>query len=377
MQMRERSILPGIKRGFVRCIFALAILLTSVSLVAQQSDSVRNAPAVFPGAPSPPMAGPQSEATFSQQGSGATLLGTVVDNQGHVLQGAEVTLSGPTGSPAQTVQSGSNGQFEFTGLPPSTYKLTATAPGMSAFTSAQLPLAAGEFKILPPVSLSIAPVSTTVTVTGKSKQLSEEQVHIAEKQRIFAVIPNFYSNYNWNAPPMLAKQKFQLSLRSIFDPIEFLSVAGVAGAEQYENVFPDYGSGIEGYGKRYGAAFANVASSILLSRAVYPSIFHEDPRYFYMGKRGSITKRALYAIAAAVVARGDDGRWKPNYSSVLGDFSAAAVSNLYYPPANRGAWLVFFNGLAGVGNDAASNLIREFILKHITSHAPKGTSGKP
>ena len=196
------------------------------------------------------------------------------------------------------------------------------------------------------------------------------------KQRVGGVFPNFYSSFDWNAPPMLVKQKFQLSIRSIIDPVSFLSVAGVAGAEQYRNIFPAYGSGIEGYGKRYGAALANHVSGNLLGRAVYPSIFHQDPRYFYKGK-GTIRKRALYAIPAAVMTRGDDGRWKSNYSQVLGDFSAAAISNLYYPAADRGASLVFFNGLADTGADMVSNLIREFLLKRVTSHVPQGANGQP
>jgi hypothetical protein len=201
-------------------------------------------------------------------------------------------------------------------------------------------------------------------------------VHIAVQQRIGGVIPNFYSSYDWNAPPMLAKQKFQLSVRSIIDPVALLSVAGVAGAEQYRNIFPAYGSGIEGYGKRYGAALANHVSGTLLGRAVYPSIFHQDPRYFYKGK-GSIGSRALYAVSAALIARGDDGRRMPNYSRVLGHFSAAAISNFYYPSSDRGGSLVLFNGLAGIGADAAGNLIREFVLKRITSHVPKGANGQP
>jgi hypothetical protein len=121
---------------------------------------------------------------------------------------------------------------------------------------------------------------------------------------------------------------------------------------------------------------ANHVSGYLLGRAIYPSIFHQDPRYFYKGK-GTIRSRALYAISAAVVARGDDGRWKPNYSRVLGNFSAAAVSNLYYPASDRGASLVLFNGLAETGADAVSNLIREFLLKRITSHVPEGANGQP
>jgi len=206
--------------------------------------------------------------------------------------------------------------------------------------------------------------------------VAEEQLKIAEDQRVGGVIPNFYSSYDWNAPPMQAKQKMQLGIRSIIDPVSFLSVAGVAGAEQYKNVFPAYGGGIEGYGKRYGAAMANHASGTLLGRAVFPSIFHQDPRYFYKGK-GSVGSRALYAISAAVIARGDDGRWKPNYSRVLGNFSAAAISNLYYPASDRGGSLVLLNGVAGIGADAVANLIREFVLKGITSHVPKGANGEP
>jgi hypothetical protein len=153
-------------------------------------------------------------------------------------------------------------------------------------------------------------------------------------------------------------------------------VAGVAGAQQYVNAFPAYGGGIEGYGKRYGAALANHVSGTLLGRAVYPSIFHQDPRYFYKGK-GSVGSRTLYAISTAVIARGDDGRWKPNYSRILGHFSAAAISNLYYPPSDRGGSLVLSNGFAGIGADAVTNLIREFLLKRITSHVPQGANGQP
>jgi hypothetical protein len=307
----------------------------------------------------------------------ASLTGTVLDTNRNVLQGARVTLANPSGSVISTVESGSNGQFAFTGLPPDTYKLTVTKLGMSTFTSPPIPLRAGEGVIVPTVTLSVAGGTTSVTVTsGNREELAQEQVRIAVQQRIGGVIPNFYSAYDWNAPPMQAKQKFQLSFRSIIDPVAFLAVAGIAGAEQYKGIFPAYGSGIEGYGKRYGAAFANHVSGTLLGRAVYPAIFHQDPRYFYKGK-GSIRSRALYATSAAVIARGDDGRWKPNFSRVLGNFSAAAISNLYYPASDRGVSLVVFNGLAGTGADAVSNLIREFLLKRITSHVPKGANGQP
>lgn len=353
-------------RQIFLCLF-LGSVLRPAFIAAQD--------AVLPDAPQRAQDVPPLGIGESQPQGNGSIEGTVLDRNGDVLQGAQVTVSGPSGFPARSVQSGSDGQFSFPGLPPNSYTLTVNAPGMSTYTSPEIALRAGEFHILPAITLSVSSVATSVTVRDK-EQASEEQVQIAVQQRIAGVIPNFYSSYDWNAPPMQAKQKFQLSLRSIIDPVSLLSVAGVAGAEQYKNVFPAYGSGFEGYGKRYGAALANHVSGTLLGRAVYPSIFHQDPRYFYKGT-GSIRSRALYAISAAVIARGDDGKWQPNYSRVLGNFTAAAVSNLYYPSADRGGSLVLLNGLAGVGADAVANLIREFLLKGITSHVPKGANGEP
>lgn len=354
-------------------IFLVVSGLTPPSVRAQQSLDAKSKNSSVADAFQPL----QITAIDSQQVRTGIITGTVLDSNRDVVQGAQVTLQGPADFTPRSVKSGSDGQFTFTALPPYAYKLTITAPGMSGYTSSQIRLQPGQSAIVPAITLSVSGGSTTITVAANEKEvLSKQQEHIAVQQRIGGVIPNFYSAYDWNAPPMLAKQKFQLSIRSAIDPVAFLGVAGVAGAEQYRNIFPAYGSGFEGYGKRYGAALANHFSGILLGRGVYPALFHEDPRYFYKGK-GSVTSRALYAISAAVIARGDNGRWKPNYALVLGNFSGAAISNLYYPPADRGASLVLINGLAGAGADAASNLIREFLLKKITSHVPKGGNGEP
>jgi len=358
------------------------LIFPSFATPAALAQAIVTAPADdrdLPDSPQPaqnPISPLTDSPSGSSQASTATITGTILDTNRDLLQGARVTVTAQSGSVIRSAQSGNNGQFAFSGLPPDVYKLTVTASGMSTFTSADIALQPGEARILPAVTLAVSGGSTTVTVNGNKERLAEQQLHIALQQRIGGVIPNFYSTYDWNAPPMLAKQKFQLSLRSIFDPVSFLTVAGLAGAEQYKNVFPAYGSGIEGYGKRYGAAFANHVSTSLLSRAVYPAIFHQDPRYFYKGK-GSIGSRALYAVSAAVITRGDDGQWKPNYSHLLGSFSAAAISNLYYPASDRGASLVLFNGLASTGADAVANLIREFVLKQITSHVPKTANGEP
>lgn len=365
---------PFVVAGSILLIF---FSLARSTALAQEGFSSTAHDGALPDALQPTQVPTLFGANDSHQTGTGNLSGTVLDTNREVLQGARVRLADPSGSVTRSVESGGNGQFAFTGLPADVYELTVTAPGMSTFTSTKIPLHAGEFRIVPPVTLSVSRRTTSVTVTaGNKEELAEEQVQIAVQQRIGGVIPNFYSTYDWNAPPMQAKQKFQLSIRSLIDPVSFLTVAGSAGVQQYKNAFPEYGGGIEGYGKRYGAALANNVSGTLLGRAVYPSIFHQDPRYFYKGK-GNIRSRALYAISAAVIARGDDGRSKPNYSLVLGNFSAAAISNLYYPASDRGASLVVLNGLAGMGAGAVSNLIREFVLKGITSHVPKEANGQP
>jgi hypothetical protein len=317
----------------------------------------------------------QSAAT-EQSAATASVSGTVMDSNGGTIQGARVAIRRRSGAEAHIIQSGADGQFEFTGLPPGPYELTVTARGMTSFVSPEIQLQPGGVRILPQITLNVEAAATSVTVNGDNAQLSVEQVQIAVQQRVMGIIPNFYTTYDWNAPPMLAKQKFALSMHSMFDPTAFAVMAGIAGAEQYKDVYPAFGGGLQGYGKRFGATFANHVSGQFFGRAVYPAIFHQDPRYFYKGK-GSFTSRAMYAISATVIARGDNGRWGPNYSNVLGDFTSAGLSNFYYPQSERGAGLVFFNGLTLLGGGAAENLIKEFILKGITSHIPKGANGQP
>lgn len=350
------------------------LIVLPASLARSQQGPATNQN-LLPEAPQPIPVLSSSDSTDSRPTGTGNISGTVLDSNHEVVPAARVELLSLSGSVVQTTISGSNGQFQFADLAEGSYRIRASGAGMTAFTSEKIPLQPGEFRIAPSITLAVSGGETSIVVSGDKEELSREQVHIAVQQRVAGVIPNFYSAYDWNAPPMLAKQKIQLSVRGLIDPVSFLAVAGIAGAEQNRGIFPAYGSGIEGYGKRYGAAMANRVSGALLGRAVYPAIFHQDPRYFYRGK-GSIKSRTLYAISAAVMTRSDSGRWQPNYSQVLGNFSAAALSNLYYPEADRGASLVLLNGLSETGGNAVSNLIREFLLKRLTSHA-NTANGQP
>ncbi|MGB9409330.1 MAG: carboxypeptidase-like regulatory domain-containing protein [Terracidiphilus sp.] len=346
--------------------------LAPLCLTAQQTSVV----AINNGLPDAPgmesSSGESSQHLLEQKGS-ATIFGTVLDTNGSEIQDAPVVLSTLSGASKRTVQSGSNGEFTFTGLPPGVFRLTVTGPGWGTFVSPNIHLHANDFYILKQVVLPVA-ATATVRVDANREEIAQEQVRIAEQQRVLGVFPNFYSSYDWNAPPMGPRQKFQLALRSATDPVTFLGVGIVAGIEQADNRFPGYGQGMQGYSKRFGADYADAFTGRMLGSAVFPSLLHQDPRYFYKGN-GSIHSRVFYAITSAVIARGDDGRREPNYSYVLGSFTAGGLSNLYRPSADRGVSLTVMNGLIGIADHAGTNLLREFVFKRFTSRASKDADG--
>ena len=185
-----------------------------------------------------------------------------------------------------------------------------------------------------------------------------------------ASIPNFYVAYDYHAAPLNKRQKFQLAYKTLINPYTNALNAAFAGIEQADDALPGYGQGAAGYFKRFGQQTSDTAIATVLSGAVLPILFRQDPRYFYMG-HGTLTHRALYALSTAVIARGDNGKWQPAYASITGEFAAGAISNLYYPKSSRSDGTVaLYNGLISTGLDGVGNLIQEFVFKHFTPHAP-------
>ena len=151
-------------------------------------------------------------------------------------------------------------------------------------------------------------------------------------------------------------------------------VAIVAGVQQARNDFSGFGDGAEGYAKRYAAAYANVMTRSLITQVLLPSLFKQDPRYFYKGT-GSAASRVAYALSRAVIRKGENGRWQPNYSGILGSLASGAASNLYYPAADRkSVRLTLENAAIGIGGAAAGHLAQEFLFKRLTSHASRSSA---
>ncbi|HSR08802.1 MAG TPA: hypothetical protein VLM42_16780, partial [Bryobacteraceae bacterium] len=246
--------------------------------------------------------------------------------------------------------------------------------GLDRPVTAEVVLGAGERRELPIVGTRI--LTTTVQVVASLNAVAQSQVEAQETQRVLSIFPNYYSSYIWDAAPMTPKLKFKLALRATTDPISFLAAAGVAGVEQKHDTFPGYGQGSEGYAKRFGAAYADALVSKMVSRAILPTVLHQDPRYFYRGSE-SIRSRIFHALRSAVITRGDNGQMQPNYSQVLGNFASSGISNLYRAPGDRTASLTFRNGLIMTASGAVENLLREFFSRKLTSNVPSFANGKP
>jgi len=169
---------------------------------------------------------------------------------------------------------------------------------------------------------------------AKSQQTAAEQLKQQEKQRILGVMATFNTTQNHNALPLSPRQKYQLFFKSVTDPWPFALTAVVAGISQADDDFSAYGQGMEGYAKRYGAAYTDYFTGNFFGNAVLPSLLHEDPRYYQRGK-GKIITRALWAAGSTGWSKRDNGTWGPNYANVTGNLIGAAISNVYYPAEER------------------------------------------
>ena len=295
--------------------------------------------------------------------------GTVIDSTGAVVAGARVTLTRADQSSSREVLSGGNGEFFFAKVLPGTFQIRITASGFAAQTVTGM-LRSGEFYIVPVSTLAPATLQTEIQVTASRVEVAQAQIQAQEKQRVLGVIPNFYVSYVPDAAPLTSKQKFELAWKTMIDPVTFALTAVTAGVQQANNDFGGYGQGAQGYAKRFGASYADNAAGTFIGGAILPSILKQDPRYFYSGT-GSARSRFLHAIAQSVVCRGDNQRWQPNYSAILGSLASGAISNLYYPEKDRGVDLIFENVLVNTGETAVVNLFQEFVIHHFTTHAPK------
>jgi hypothetical protein len=294
--------------------------------------------------------------------------GRVLDETGAAVTAAPVNLNSEPGE-SHSRNTDSEGSYSFSAVPAGHLTLTITVPGFASFTSPPIRLSSDQRLTVPDITLHLATVPSHVEVTASRRDVAEAQLQSEVKQRLLGFLPNFYTVYYKDPIPLNAGQKMRLSLRLAVDPVSF-GMAGVQAAlETNSKNYAAYGTGAEGFGKRYAAAYADDFIGTMVGSGLFPVLFRQDPRYYYKGT-GSVGSRVLYALSWSFRCKGDNGKWQFNYSGLLGEVASAAISNLYYPKeiSNSAAETAKYSML-NFASQGVSALLQEFLFKKMTTHS--------
>ena len=356
----------------IRCFARVALILFCVAFVSSFSSAApvrsphpQDSPSGQTNVPRTSGPSPAGEVQPRPKSLG-TVSGRVVDENGNALAGIDVQIECDPESPIQQVQSDEDGRFKFDRVPRGPFQLSITGEGFVPQTISNT-VGPGQDYVVPAIKMSLATVVTEVRVSPSVEEIAQEEFKDLKQQRVLGIAPNYYVSYVGEAAPLTPRRKFELALKATTDPVTTMAVATIAGVDQATNRFSGYGQGAQGYAKRYGASYANFASGLWIGGAILPSILKQDPRYFYKGT-GTKRSRFLYAVSRPFICKGDNQRWQPNYSAILGDLAAGGLSNLYIPERDRhGAQLTFENAGIALGTSAAISVLQEFVLHRLTS----------
>jgi hypothetical protein len=180
-----------------------------------------------------------------------------------------------------------------------------------------------------------------------------------QHKRIFWIIPNFRTA-EMPVPyaPIDPAAKFKIAAQDSFDRGTVALAAAFAGIGQLSDSNHSFGQGVEGYAHYFGTSYADFVIGNFMTEGIYPTLLHQDPRYFRRGK-GSGWSRVGYSVSQIFLTHGDSGRIQPNYSELLGNSTAVAISMAYYPE-NRDAKDAGSKLGSQLAVDMASNVLKEF-----------------
>ncbi len=213
-----------------------------------------------------------------------------------------------------------------------------------------------------PIALMILPVALLCqqgTPTDPVQPGTTAPSDGSPSKRIFGIIPNFRTSPTLaEYKPIGPKEKFKLAAMDTFDRGTIALAAVFAGEAQISNSTPAFGQGVQGYAKYLGAAYADFAIGNYMTEGIFPTILHQDPRYFRRGT-GSGWTRLTYAIGQIFWTHTDSGGTQFNFSEVVGNSTAVAISEAYYP-SNRNASDAISSLGTQLAVDTALNVLKEF-----------------
>ncbi len=182
-----------------------------------------------------------------------------------------------------------------------------------------------------------------------TQQAGQGKVAGTSNDRLFYTLPNFLSVQSQQLPPLSAKDKFKVVALGNFDYIQYPWWGLIAAISQADNGEPQFRQGWGAYAKRYGTTAGDSSVENFMVGAVFPSILHQDPRFYYSGK-GGIPRRIGYAVGHVFVTRSDSGHQQFNYSEIFGAATAAVISDYTYHPKST-----FVNGKFIASDRTVSN----------------------
>lgn len=163
------------------------------------------------------------------------------------------------------------------------------------------------------------------------------------------------------APRLTAQDKVSLGLKQSFTLFSAVGWIASAGYSQVTNGSPNYGTDSGAFGERLGATALRSTTQNIFSNAVFAPIFHDDPRYYKMGRSHKFIDRVFHSVFQPLVGRSDDGRRRPNYSLLSGNLAGAILTNAYYPKPNRGVTETLETFGTSVGGSSVGYVVTEFL----------------
>jgi len=194
-----------------------------------------------------------------------------------------------------------------------------------------------------------------------------------QPKRILGVMPNFRAvSAGEIPPPPTPKQSFIIATRNSFDYSSFIFVGITSALAEWSNAHPQLGEGMAGYGRYYWRGFVDKTDGNYLVIFALPTVFHQDERYYAMGK-GGFWKRVAYSSTRDFVTPNYRGQNSFNISELLGRAIAQAISITYYPSKTRTPGAIATKYGYAIGRDTLTNVFREFwpdISTHVLHRQP-------
>ena len=205
---------------------------------------------------------------------------------------------------------------------------------------------------------SVSPAQPALAQSNEAK-IVDNAAPPPESKRILGIIPNYRTSPGLqNYEPLTPREKFKIASEDAFDR-GTVALAAMFGAEgQLTNANRSFGQGGAGYGRYFGAAYGDLVIGDFMTEAVFPTLLHQDPRYVRRGA-GSGWSRVGYAMGQIFWTHRDSGGTQFNYSEIVGNSVAVAVSNAYYVNNRTASDGVSKLGMQ-LGVDMAANILKEF-----------------